>query len=447
MIFISYSFIRKKVESKRIGYLFLVCFWISFEKMHLEWELSWPWLNLGNGFSNQTEWIQWYEYTGSLGGTLWVWCVNIGFMNSIRIYHKNQNKLIFYKNILINIGIIFFLIFISNYIYITYTNENKKTADVFILQPNIDPYHEKYKISTGKLIIKIKNLIDKKKYFVKKTFIIAPETTLPGFRYGKISINKISKNKLISIFKKSIKKYPNSVFITGIESYSLYSNKEKKSKTSIPIFFKNRIQWLDIFNSIIQIGNSNDISIHHKYKLVPGVETFPYKKFLYPILGNILLNFGGIVMEHGKQNIQNVFVHPDLDIKIAPIICYESVFGEYVSKFFRKNADFIVIITNDGWWGFSQGHKQHLYYARLRAIENRKYIARSANTGVSCVINEKGEIISSLPYGKEGVLSHKIFLNRKKTFYIKNGDLFFKASFFTCILILVYTIGYRLILR
>ncbi|WP_238783795.1 apolipoprotein N-acyltransferase [Blattabacterium cuenoti] len=449
IVFSFYSWIKKHVENRNIGYLFLVCIWISFEKMHLEWEFSWPWLNLGNGFSNHIKWIQWYEYTGILGGTLWIWIVNIGFMNSIIKYQKNKNILSLYKNIFFNIGKIFFLILISNYIYLKC--EEKKdvtgTVNVLILQPNINPYHQKYKISTKKLISILIKLIDKK-IDKNTTFIIAPETLFPG-NGKKIYLKNIGKNNIISIFRNHIKKIsPKTVFITGIELFNS-SKKKEFSQTSTPIFFRNEILWIDIFNSIIQIETYSDdqIEFHHKSKLVPAVETFPYKKIFFPILGNIFLNFGGSVMEHGKDPHYTIFTHPFLGIKIAPIICYESVFGEYVSQFFKKNAEFMTLITNDGWWGVSQGYKQHLSYACLRAIENRKFIARSANTGVSCFINEKGEIISSIPYGKKGVLSRKIFLNKKKTFYIKYGDYIFKISFFLSIIILLYTITYRLCIK
>ncbi|WP_242673944.1 apolipoprotein N-acyltransferase [Blattabacterium sp. DPU] len=438
VVFSFYSCIKKHVKNKRIGYVFLISLWISFEKMHLEWELSWPWLNLGNGFANRTEWIQWYEYTGILGGSIWIWIVNIGFTESIIKYKKDKNILSFYNRIFFNIGIIFFMIFVSNLIYTKYKkNQYDRTANVLILQPNIDPYHQKYCISTNELVSKLKRLIDRK-ISKESMIIIAPETMFTE----KIQIKNISKNKIVSSFKDYLKKKsPNTVFITGVELISLYQ--KNISKTSIPILLKKmkNIQWIDIFNSVIQIGTNKNIEFHHKSKLVPAVETFPYKKIFSPILGNILLNFGGTVIELGKENHPSVFQHPYLGIKIAPIICYESVFGEYVSNFFRKkNVELLAIITNDGWWGFSQGHKQHMYYARIRAIENRKYVARSANTGISCFIDEKGEIISSIPYGKEGFLYKKIHLNKKKTFYIKYGDFLYKICLLTMIIILLYTI-------
>ncbi|AFJ90467.1 apolipoprotein N-acyltransferase [Blattabacterium sp. (Blaberus giganteus)] len=448
IIFSFYSWIKKHIKNKRIGYIFLVCLWISFEKMHLEWELSWPWLNLGNGFANRTEWIQWYEYTGILGGSIWIWIVNIGFTESIFKYKNDKNIFFLYKRIFFNIGIIFFMIFISNLIYIKYRrNHNERTANVLILQPNIDPYNQKYYTSTDKLISKLKKLIDKK-ISEEPMIIIAPETMFPG-KGNKIQIKDINKNKIISAFKDYLRnKSPNTVFITGIELFTLY--RKNQSKTSIPIFTKDKknMQWIDIFNSVIQIGTHENVEFHHKSKLVPAVETFPYRKIFSPILGNILLNFGGTIMELGKENYPSVFKHPYLGIKIAPIICYESVFGEYVSNFFRKkNAELMVVVTNDGWWGTSQGHKQHMCYARIRAIENRKCVARSANTGISCFINEKGEIISSIPYGKEGILYDKIYLNKKKTFYIKYGDFFSRISLLTTIIILLYAITYNKIIN
>ncbi|WP_238784228.1 apolipoprotein N-acyltransferase [Blattabacterium cuenoti] len=436
IVFTFFSLIKKNVENKKVGYVFLVCLWILFEKMHLEWELSWPWLNLGNGFSNHIKWIQWYEYTGTLGGALWIWTVNIGFTESIFQYEKNRNISLFYRKIFLNISKIILMILISNLIYIKYENRKyEKFVNTLILQPNIDPYYQKYNMSRKKIIFKFKKLMDQK-IFINPMIILAPETTFPK----KISIKNLGKSEIAYLIRNYlINKFPNSVFIAGIELFSLH--KEKKRETSIPVISNNfrNIQWMDVFNSVIQISMDDYIKYHHKSKLVPAVETFPYKKLFYPILGNILLNFGGTVTELGKENNPSIFKHPHLGVKVAPIICYESVFGEYVSSFFKKkNADMMIIITNDGWWGRSEGHRQHMSYARIRAIENRKYIARSSNTGISCFINERGDIVSRLPYGKEGILYEKVYINNKKTFYIKYGDYIYKISLYITIIILLY---------
>ena len=99
------------------------------------------------------------------------------------------------------------------------------------------------------------------------------------------------------------------------------------------------------------------------------------------------------------------------------------------------------IITNDGWWDVSEGHKQHLSYAKLRAIENRRNIVRSANTGISAVINYKGEIIQSISYGEEGFIKSEVPLFKKITFYVKYGDYIFRISLFFLIIILLHFVA------
>ncbi|WP_238785601.1 apolipoprotein N-acyltransferase [Blattabacterium cuenoti] len=447
-IFTIYSLFKKYVKIPKIGYIFLICFWILFEKMHLEWELSWPWLNLGNGFSNRIEWIQWYEYTGTLGGTIWIWIVNIGIINSIIEYKKNNNLIFLYKNILVNIFIVLLMIAISNIVYFNCKKiKYNKPIETLILQPNIDPYNQKYKLSNKEIIIKFKKLMNKE-LLKKFKLIVAPETSFHS-NEDKILTNNLKENKIISNFIDYFNiKSPNTIFIVGLELLTIYKHKYK-SNTSTPFFNKNHNNlWCDVFNSVVQIkSKEKNILYHHKYKLVPAVESFPYKKILYPIIGNILLDFGGNIIELGRKENYFIFNNPNSKINIAPIICYESIFGEYVSKFFKKNANIMVIITNDGWWGNSQGYKQHLYYSRLRAIENRKYIARSANTGVSCFIDDKGNIISKISYGKEGILTHKIYSNSKKTFYTKHGDFLYQICFLIIINIILYTCMYKIFFK
>jgi apolipoprotein N-acyltransferase len=69
--------LHQRATGSRLGYLALPIYWIAFEYVHLNWDLSWPWLTLGNGFMYNPEWVQWYEYTGALGGSLWVWAANL----------------------------------------------------------------------------------------------------------------------------------------------------------------------------------------------------------------------------------------------------------------------------------------------------------------------------------------------------------------------------------
>ena len=160
----------------------------------------------------------------------------------------------------------------------------------------------------------------------------------------------------------------------------------------------------------------------------------PYKNFLEPLLGSLLIDFGGLSYSRGFQDYRTVF-KSNTGTKVAPIICYESIYGEYVSEYVRNGANLLAIITNDGWWNNTEGHKQHLSYARLRSIETRKNILRSANTGISAVINYRGEIVKTIGYEQEGLINKNVGINNKITFYTKSGDYIFRLCLLFIIII------------
>ena len=124
----------------------------------------------------------------------------------------------------------------------------------------------------------------------------------------------------------------------------------------------------------------------------------------------------------------------------APLICYESVYGDYVSYFTARGADILCVITNDGWWGDTPGYKQHRSFSRIRAIENRRSIARSANTGISCFIDQKGNVISELGWDERGVIEASLNRNKEITFFVRYGDVIGRISIFLMLALFVYAI-------
>ena len=146
------------------------------------------------------------------------------------------------------------------------------------------------------------------------------------------------------------------------------------------------------------------------------------------------MDFGGLTYSRGYDNERKNFKSFN-NFYLSPIICYESVYGEYVTEYTRSGSKLFAIITNDGWWDVSEGHKQHLSYAKLRAIENRRNIVRSANTGVSSIINYRGEIEDSIEYGEEGFINTNVGLIEEETFYVNYGDYIFRISLFFFIII------------
>ena len=224
----------------------------------------------------------------------------------------------------------------------------------------------------------------------------------------------------------------NSEILTGLELFEIVYDSSDVKEYSNNL---NDGRWLNLYNSAAYITENNQY--YNKSKLVVGVELMPYKSFIEPILGKVLLDFGGLSYSRGYDSFRKNFKSIQ-GFNISPIICFESIYGEYVTEYTRKGSNLFAIITNDGWWDVSEGHKQHLSYAKLRAIENRRNIVRSANTGISAVINYKGEIIKSIGYGEEGFINTEVSLLNKTTFYVKYGDFIFRLSLFFLIIITLH---------
>ncbi len=149
----------------------------------------------------------------------------------------------------------------------------------------------------------------------------------------------------------------------------------------------------------------------------------------------------------GIQDDREVFAVPGSSILAAPVICYESVYGAYVGDYVKNGANLLCIITNDGWWDDSPGYRQHLSYARLRAIEHRRDIARSANTGISGFINQRGEIVQSSTWWREAVLKQEVSLNEQKTLYTLMGDYIYATAAFVSVLLLIAGLSGKILLN
>jgi apolipoprotein N-acyltransferase len=427
LVFQFYHLIAKR-KTQRFALLFLVSLWIAFEKFHLTWEFSWPWLNLGNVFSEQPQWIQWYEYTGIFGGSLWIWIVNISIFNAIVNFQQKSNTKIAIKKLILSFSFIVLGIFISLYQYNTY-KEKGEVFTAILLQPNTDPYTEKYHQSSSKIAIDLLRLTATK-MDDEVRYILAPETVFSR----KTTVEKFQASSAYQNLQSYLSKYPQSNFLSGIDLWKVYNTPIMPSATANR--FSNTDQaWYESFNAAIQIANGSNIpQVYNKSKLVVGVEHFPFRSVLQPLLGDVMIDLGGSVATITPQKEAEIFIHQNQKLKAAPIICYESIYGEYTGEFIKKKANFLAIITNDSWWGNTQGHKQLLSYARLRAVEHRRSIARSANSGISAFINQKGDIISRLDYETRGALKGQIQANEKITFYSKHGDFIARIASFVAVL-------------
>ncbi|MFN9710944.1 MAG: apolipoprotein N-acyltransferase [Bacteroidota bacterium] len=428
----------KKHFNLNIALLSLLIFWLSFEYLHqLDWGLSWPWLTLGNAFAERTSWIQWYAYTGTSGGSIWILGVNLLLYKFYlqTSLHKNQwSKHILIASILI-LPILLSL-FIENLEEKKYANESKKITNenIVVVQPNIDPYE---KISSGNLRKLTQSLVDlsKKKVDSNTTLLIWPETAL--YAFGGIDEKSVQENDELEIAFMLLNKFPALHLFTGIESYRIFP--DRHSVYSRPM--EGSGIFYEVYNGGMLADSSGALQFYHKSMLVPGVETLP--KFLL-FLGPLFEKLGGTAGGYARQEIRTTIPLKNNHV-IAPAVCYESIYGEYMSRYVKNGANLIAIITNDGWWGNTPGYQQHMAYARLRAIETRKWVVRSANTGISCFINPVGNIEQQTKWWQPAVLKAAIYTDTRETFFVKYGDIISKIALaMTALMICAYLFKSRI---
>jgi apolipoprotein N-acyltransferase len=417
----------KKITTIKLAQLVLVAAWISFEYFHFNWELNWPWLALGNAFGITPSWVQWYEYTGVLGGTLWVWVVNILLWRAYQGWATLKGKeMLAYSIFWVAAPTIWSLT-----IYYSYEEKGKNT-EIVVVQPNIDPYTEKF-VGTENYIPVEEQLqrmlaLAAQKITPSTEWLLFPETAIDAT----LRENDIENEKLIQQLRTFLRQYPHLSLITGTTSYLIYDPENPPFNSR----YREDVGYYDYFNTALYLQHEQPIAIYHKSRLVPGVEGIPYQHAL-SWLGALVIDLGGASGSLGKQAERSVFSNKDSTATAAPVICYESVFGEFCAEYIQKRANFIAVITNDGWWGNTAGHRQHLRFSSLRAIELRRSIARSANTGISCFVNQRGDILQPTEYWQPAVLKADLQLNTEMTFYAAYGDYLGRIIAFLLVFVLI----------
>ncbi len=418
-------FTIKKKYTATLSFTMLVCFWMGFEYIHLNWELSWPWLTLGNVFANMPSQIQWYEYTGVGGGSLLILMMNLLVYELIvAINAKRTIKIILSKALLVLL-LPLIISFINLFIYLQ-SNTEKTSGNMVIVQPNIDPY-QKFELTNAAQQINQLITLSEQAIDSNTKMVIWPETAMSVADWQ----DHIAENVYYQPVFEFAKKHPDITLLSGIETFKNYGT----VKETATAHHAENGTYYDAFNAAIAIKSGTLFQLYNKSKLVPGVESLP--SFLR-ILSPIFEQFGGSTGGYGKASESAVFKAMGTKFIVAPIICYESIYGEYVSSYVQKGANVLTIITNDGWWGNTPGHKQHLAYARLRAIETRRWVARSANTGISAVINEYGAIVDQKGWNMAATIKYTIPIKNEFTFYVKYGDYLFKIALFISLLFLLY---------
>ncbi len=425
--FLAFHLTKRAVP--KLGYAAFIAFWLAFEVVHLNWELSWSWLTLGNAFASVPSWVQWYEYTGVFGGGLWILLVNVlifkilrntGFTIPLaRVWGEQKIPA------LRVFTLVLLPLLISFAIYFTY-EEKGRDVEVVVVQPNYEPHYEKFTVSARDQIKQFQKL-SKQALTPNTEYLVFPESSF----YAGDRVD-FQNDPIINMYEDFMRDYPKLKLVTGVTAVHYFLPDEPLTRAARK---DSRGNNLEVYNAAIQIQNGVDsIPFYVKSKLVPGAEITPYRELFFWLMP-LVDKLGGSFEGHAIQSQREAL--PSNSGKIAPVICYESVFGDYHAGYMRAGAEAIFIMTNDGWWDNTAGHKQHLQFGSLRAIETRRPVARSANTGISCFMNQRGDILQPTKYEEEAAIRANIKFNNEITFYVQWGDLIGRIAIFTSLIFLL----------
>lgn len=429
-----------------LPYLFFIITWLAWEHSYFTWDVTWPWLVLGNSFATSIKSIQWYEYTGTLGGSLWVLLTNALLFRLI-LLKLNGERIIASLSSLA--AVVLIPVLVSQVLYYKY-EEVKRPADFTVLQPNIDPYTDKFdglsQQEQDKILVE---LIRESGEAGGKRMILAPETFITPEWNSSLLEDTPMLNPSFASFYDLMRQYnmadtlgsrKDITLIIGAVTTKLYNTATAPTETARAV---GDGRWYDNFNTAVFLDADGGYSYYHKSKLVILAESNPFLKGPFRFMDKLVSGIAGGIGNFGTQPQRSIFTAPD-SVKIGVAICYESVFGDYYREYVLKGANVMGIITNDGWWKNTAGHRQHLSYASLRAIETRRSIARSANTGISAFINQRGEIISRIGWWEKGYLDGTLNLNEKKTLFVEYGDITGRVSRFLFFLFLLMGIARKI---
>jgi len=303
--------------------------------------------------------------------------------------------------------------------------EKTDPVEVVISQPNIDPYHDKFRGMSyddqfDRLIAGFDSLGTP-----ETRFFIGPETALHD-----VWENNPDRNWHVWSLKRFLNlNYPDAVAIVGASSYRQYQPDDALPES---VRYRNDSSFIyTAHNSALFIRPREKVGIYHKSVLVSGVEKMPFQKF-FRFLEPLILDLGGMTGTLGTQPKPTVFTHDGTIVGVP--ICYESGYGAYISGFVEKGANLLLVITNDGWWYNSPGYRQHLSFSRLRAVEFRRSVARCANTGISCLIDQRGMYLQKTRWWEQTAIRGSLNRNNARTLYARLGDVLGRIGVFLFVL-------------
>ena len=447
LVFGLFRAVKKKIGNGTLSYLFLAALWIAWERFYLvSAEISWPWLVLGNAFAGDIGLIQWYEYTGTLGGSLWVWGVNLSLFGIMcAVVDGRWQKWLPKARVAAVAGTLLLLFgpMLVSALRWKHYEETDDPLGVLVVQPNIDPY-EKFKATLQdgydvalceavEQALQTPDLVGgdgsvmSSEVETSALLVVAPETFTWGMEVAEAAFHP-TQLRLQALAAAHPETAMNILY--GASTYDLSDVRPSRLSQS------RHGKWVEQHNTALMTDATGRTDYYHKSKLVVGVESTPYPAVFVPVdnwLGGVMGRNAG----QERRTALDIVTREGRRIPLGCAICYESVYGEFCTEYVRDaGAELLAVITNDGWWGNTPGYRQHLRYSSLRAIETRRDIVRCGNTGISALIDQRGRILSETPWWQEATLAGTVNLNTAETFFVRNGDIPGRISVLVALLLL-----------
>ena len=393
----------KKMAGYRFALFSLPFLWVAWEWAYMQQDLSLGWLTLGNSQANLNLMIQYADFTGVWGISFWLVWFNVLAVLALSSSRQQMFRSVGIMSLMIAAPLLYALLLFYREGMVT---EKAVQLRVTLVQPNVNPHDKWVEYNSADIMARYYRMTGRVVHDSRPELVIWPETAIP------FTILDLPYASDLHLLRFALRQW-NTSLLTGF----------------IDIGDK-RNQLPETFNASMLLQPGNGVpQIYRKMRLVPFAERVPYVDN-FPWLGNLTFSLAGIRgWGKGKESsVMELASSKNGKVVIANIICYESIFPALVSEFVLKGARLLTLVTNDGWYGTSYGPYQHLAIGRMRCIENRRAMARCANTGLTVVLDKFGRTVAEVPWWKEETLTAEVPLENRLTFYTTHPDLLPKAA-------------------
>lgn len=420
-----------------------IAVWIGFEYLHFNWQIAWPWLCLGHTFAPAPLLAQWFSVTGVFGGSLYVTLTAVCLYRVYSAYGLRTRPGVvtagqpLAHSVILATATSLLPLLASLLLY--HMDQDQYVPDarvqVAAVQPNYEPHYAKFEVSPSSQLARFDSLT-RAAIGTGADVVVYPETSFGGIDEARLEgasfVGMWDASAARALLKPSL--------ITGVSSYRRLPGPTADPALRSQVRPDGTTAYYIAHNAAVALPAEDDsLQIYYKSRLVPGVEFLPYRRFLF-FFEPLVKRLGGTTAGLGRAPFPKVFSLAS-GVRAAPLICYESIYGDYVREFVRAGANLLVVPTNDGWWDDSPGHRQHFNLARLRAIETRRWVVQAANSGTSGFVDPFGRAYAKTEYDAATVASHRVGLITGTTLYVRWGDVIGRVMAGGACLLLLSLIG------